>query len=85
MGIITSGQGTDNIASKIAVNCERRPTIDLGACNKCGGCIEVAPEIFHLNDVADYFEVLDLDYYDQELVDEAIKNCPQDCISWEHD
>jgi len=28
-------------------------------------------------------EVIDLDVYPVALVDEAIKNCPEDCISWE--
>jgi len=60
-----------------------RPSIDLGACSKCGGCIEVAPEIFQFNEAAGYLEVRELDSYDKELVDEAIKNCPEDCIYWE--
>jgi len=59
------------------------PTVDLGACTKCGGCIEVAPDIFQFNSAAGYLEVCDLDSYDEELVDEAIKNCPEDCIEWE--
>ncbi len=48
-----------------------------------GGCIEVAPKIFKFNDAAGYLEVCELESYDQELVDEAIKNCPEDCIEWE--
>ena len=61
----------------------QRPVIDLGACTKCGGCIEVAPEIFRLNEAGGYVEVKELSGYDQELVDEAIKLCPEDCIEWE--
>ncbi len=61
----------------------RKPTIDLGACSRCGGCIEVAPDIFRFNEAFGYLEVCDLDLYDRERVDEAIKNCPEDCIEWE--
>jgi ferredoxin len=62
---------------------KRRPVIDLGACVKCGGCIEVAPEVFFYNEAGGYFEVAELRSYDIELVDEAIKLCPADCIGWE--
>ena len=61
----------------------RKPTIDLGACSRCGGCIEVAPDIFRFNETFGYLEVCNLDSYDRERVDEAIKNCPEDCIEWE--
>lgn len=63
----------------------RRPEIDLGACSRCGGCVEVAPKIFRFREGTGFLEVCELDYYDPELVDEAIKFCPEDCISWEKD
>ena len=47
------------------------------------GCVEVAPHIFRYNKVIGYMEVLELDEYSQEDVEEAMKNCPEDCISWE--
>jgi ferredoxin len=61
----------------------RKPSIDLGACTRCGGCLEVAADIFRFNEAVGYLEVCDLDFYDRERVDEAIKNCPEDCIEWE--
>jgi ferredoxin len=30
-------------------------------------------------------EVIELEQYPADLVDEAIKNCPEDCIFWEQD
>ena len=57
-----------------------RPEIDLTICNGCGGCVEVAPEIFRFNEAAGFLEVADLDYYDPELVDEAVRMCPEDAI-----
>lgn len=59
------------------------PTIDLGRCSDCRGCVEVAPEIFRYSNTTGMMEVVDLVMYSQEKVDEAIKNCPKDCIQWE--
>jgi len=47
----------------------------------CGVCAEVSPEIFRLSD-AGYIEVVELDTYPEDEVNEAIKYCPTDCISW---
>lgn len=58
--------------------------IDIGLCSLCKGCVEVAPGVFRYNSVIHMMEVADLDEYPRELVDEAIKNCPEDCISWQH-
>ena len=60
----------------------RAPIIDIGACTLCMGCVEVCPAVFRQND-AGYIEVIEMEIYPQEAVDEAIKYCPEDCISWE--
>ncbi|MFV0438753.1 MAG: ferredoxin [Desulfopila sp.] len=57
--------------------------IDIGRCSKCMGCSEIAPEIFRYNEATGYFEVVDLQEYPEDIVWEAMKNCPKDCISWE--
>ncbi len=62
---------------------KRRPVIELGDCIRCGICVEVCPAVFSLNQ-ADYIEVADIDAYPESEVDEAIKHCPTDCITWEH-
>lgn len=46
------------------------------------GCVEVCPQVFQEND-AGYIQVVELEVYPQAEVDEAIKYCPVDCISWE--
>ncbi len=58
------------------------PVVELSDCIRCGICAEVCPEVFRMN-AAGYVEVLDLSAYPQEAVDEAVKNCPADCIFWE--
>lgn len=47
------------------------------------GCIEVAPTVFRYNQSIGYVEILELEEYPVEDVEEAIKNCPEDCIIWE--
>jgi ferredoxin len=46
--------------------------------------VEACPEVFRLND-AGYIEILELDRFPEAEVDEAIKNCPTDCIYWEEE
>ena len=58
------------------------PVVDLSECIRCGVCEEVCPEVFQMND-AGYIEVADRSSYPEDKVDEAIKNCPTSCISWE--
>ena len=58
------------------------PAIDLGECTDCEACLDLCPTVFRRND-AGYIEVVELSDYPKEEVDEAIKNCPADCITWE--
>lgn len=58
--------------------------IDIGLCSECRGCVEIAPDIFRFNPVASYMEAVDLEQYDENLVQEAIKNCPKNCIHYEN-
>lgn len=59
------------------------PVIDLGRCSRCDGCIEIAPEVFYYNRETGLIEVVEMQEYPVDKVDEAIKNCPEDCISWD--
>ncbi len=58
------------------------PAVDLGCCILCELCVELAPHTFQIND-AGFVEVLMLDDYFDEDINEAVKNCPRDCISFE--
>ncbi len=62
---------------------KKYPVIDNGRCSRCLGCVGVAPDVFSFNDILGVMEVVDLVKYPEKEVDEAIKNCPRDCISWE--
>jgi len=59
----------------------RTPSIDLSRCTGCEACLEVCPQVFVMN-AAGYIEVSDLPQYPEECVEEAMKYCPAECISW---
>jgi len=59
------------------------PVIDLGECRQCDVCIATSPLIFRRNVNAGYIEVIEMVEYPAAQVNEAIKNCPLDCIYWE--
>ncbi len=60
------------------------PTVDLATCSKCGCCLALAPHIFRLSESGGYIEVCDLDFYDECVVEETIKFCPENSIYWEY-
>ncbi len=62
----------------------QKPSVELSDCISCGVCVEVSPEVFRLND-AGYIEVTELETYPQNEVNEAIKYCPTDCVSWQEE
>ena len=62
----------------------KRPAVDLAGCVDCEGCTALCPEIFFKNDQGK-IQVRDLKHYPEVCVEECIKFCPGDCISWEED
>jgi ferredoxin len=42
----------------------------------------MAPSVFMLNQ-AGYVEVVELDTYPEDEVNDAIRYCPENCITWE--
>ena len=62
---------------------KKYPSVDIGRCTLCMGCLEVAPTIFQFNKDLNIIEVAEHENYSDEEVDEAIKICPADCIEWD--
>jgi len=60
----------------------KRPVVELSECIRCEVCRECCPKVFHMND-SGFIEVAGLSNYPEDEVNEAIKNCPADCIDWE--
>jgi ferredoxin len=59
------------------------PIVELSDCILCGVCTEACPTVFKLNETG-YIEVIQLSSYPEDEVNEAVKNCPTDCIYWEY-
>ena len=79
--VITVRQGGNFVGSEERPM-QRYPSIDLGLCTYCLGCVEIAPKVFRFNPETSLMEVIDCNHYPVALVEEAIKNCPEKCISW---
>jgi len=60
----------------------KRPVVELSDCIRCEVCRECCPNVFRMND-SGFVEVANLSEYPEDEVNEAIKNCPADCIDWE--
>jgi ferredoxin len=58
------------------------PVIDLCDCEDCEACLDLCPSVFRRNDLG-HIEIIELPEYPQEEVEECIKNCRTQCISWE--
>lgn len=58
------------------------PVIDIDACIACGNCEAVCPEVFHLNEDLGYAEVINPDGAPESSIQDAIDQCPAQCISW---
>ena len=57
------------------------PVVELSDCILCEICTDAYPFVFRIN-AAGYVEVADISEYPEDEVDEAINNCPSECISW---
>jgi ferredoxin len=60
------------------------PYVDQEECTGCGLCEEVCPNVFRLNE-DDVSEVHDPEGASEEEIQEAINDCPVECIHWEEE
>ncbi len=56
--------------------------IDEDECIGCGTCEELCPEVFKLDEKTEKAEVIDPEGAPVDLIQEAIDNCPVECIHW---
>ena len=62
---------------------KRIPVIDADACIACGNCEAVCPEVFRLNESLGFSEVINPQGAPEERIQDAIDQCPVQCITWE--
>lgn len=64
------------------VGMRKIPVIDMSKCTDCESCLEICPSVFKRNKETGYIEVIELDEYPEEDVQEIMSICPADCITW---
>jgi len=67
----------------MAAQTKSMPVIEAWSCSKCEGCISLCPSVFRVSQLTGDIEVMELNYYPEDEVNEAITDCPRDCITWE--
>ena len=60
------------------------PVVDRDECTACGQCVEIAPNTFEL-DEDDIAFVKDPQGDPEETIQEAIDECPAECIAWKEE
>lgn len=54
--------------------------IDHDACTGCTNCTEIAPEVFEMDENEEKARVIMPEGGPEDLIEEAIESCPEDCI-----
>lgn len=62
---------------------KRVPIIMVEDCIACGNCEAVCPEVFRLNENLGHSEVINPQGAPEERIQEAMDQCPAQCIHWE--
>ena len=57
------------------------PVVNQSECISCGVCVEICPEVFQLNN-DNLSEVINPEGAPETKIQEAIDNCPVQCIHW---
>ena len=61
----------------------KKVVIDRAECVGCESCVELCPEVFEMDEENEKAKVVLPEGGDEGCIEEAITNCPSDCISWE--
>ena len=60
----------------------RIPVIDADECTACESCVDTCPEVFKMSDDGDLAVVHNPTGAPEAKIQEAIDDCPVECISW---
>jgi len=61
----------------------RKVIIDEAECIGCGSCETICPEVFQLDKEAEKAHVIKPEGGPEDLIEEAMGECPMACIFWE--
>lgn len=63
----------------------KKPVVELSECGLCDICVDMCPGVFIKND-SGYIEVAEsVCGCSEEDINDAIRNCRGDCISWDEE
>lgn len=61
----------------------REVVIDWDDCIGCGNCESICPEVFRVDEESGKAEAILAEGGPEERVEDAMENCPVECIHWE--
>jgi len=61
----------------------KKHVIDEDECMTCGAWAGICPEVFEIDEKADTASVIMETSGPEDLIQEAMDNCPVECINWE--
>ena len=61
----------------------RKVVIDEEACVGCESCVELCPQVFEFDPDAEKAKVILPEGGPEDCIEEAMANCPAECIHWE--
>ena len=61
----------------------RKVNIDQEECIGCGSCHDICPEVFGLDEDIEKAYVVKTEGGPEALIEEAMTECPMQCIYWE--
>ena len=59
--------------------------LDQDECIGCESCVELCSEVFAFNEAEGKAEVIRPEGGPEDCIEEAIQNCPVECIQWQED
>lgn len=63
----------------------KKVVIDQDECEGCESCVEICPEVFGFDEDNEVAYVKKSEGGPEDEIEEAMDNCPVDCILWEED
>jgi ferredoxin len=61
----------------------RKVIVDEDECIGCGSCEDICPEVFKVNEEKEKSEVIKPEGGPEDLIEQAMGECPMSCIYWE--